>query len=443
MSGMVPGQGVRRRLNEIEYFNWCLDQPYNIVVMVRLAGRLAPDALRVALDKVQQRHPLLRANTVLDDHGDPWLDSAGVGPIPLDVRRREGDDDAGQVMDQELSQPFPMDAGGSSGACLARVVLLTPDGPDGTDSASSADMDGPSDLVISVQHVVTDGMSMLFLVRDLLGFLRDPDAAVEVLDVPASAAAILPPGAARRVARSPRPLRIALLLVRAYRRLRRIPDGAAPGDADGPVPVHSWRLTPEQTAALLARCRSEGVSVQTAVCTAFLPSHTLINSPVSLRARLAHPVGESVGLFVGTALIRARFDARQGFWSNARAFHRRFRRSLRNPFLVFRLCSPAVPREQVREFIAATTGLFDRRRPFGVTNLGSLDGRSLGLDGDGGLRVLSFDGRASGFTAASVLTVYTIGGRMHVNLRGTPAMSQEQNRVEGERAMALLLPAIG
>ncbi len=58
---------MRRELNEIEYLNWCFGQPYNIVISVRIRGNIPPDRLQSALDKAQQRHPLLKVNTILDE----------------------------------------------------------------------------------------------------------------------------------------------------------------------------------------------------------------------------------------------------------------------------------------------------------------------------------------------------------------------------------------
>jgi hypothetical protein len=424
----MEGGRVRRRLTEIEYFNWCVDQPYNIAVAVRLRGRLSPAGIRTALDKAQQRHPMLAVNTTLDALAAPWLDSDGVGTVPMEVLERTGDDDALRVLDVDLVRPFPMDATGPRDPLVRLTVLVPPDPDDAVD------------VVICAQHVVADGLSMLFLVRDLLRFLQDPDAGVEVLPAPASAAPILPVAVRHRVARSPRRLRAALALLRLYQRL---PWTAQPSATltQGSVPVHSWRLTADQTRSLLNACRAEGVSVQSALCTAFLPSYTAINSPVNLRGRLAREVGEAVGLYVGAAIVRARYADARGFWSNARAFHRRFRRALRDPFRVFRICSPAVPREELRDFGTAMMALIGRRRPLGVSNLGSLDGLGLDLDGDG-LRVESIHGGASGFTAATLLTTYTIGGTMRFHLRGTPDMTLAQTVAEAERAMALLLPAV-
>jgi hypothetical protein len=72
------------------------------------------------------------------------------------------------------------------------------------------------------------------------------------------------------------------------------------------------------------------VSVQSAICTAFLDGFSAIQMPVNLRSLLARPVGESVGVFVGAAAVKMKYRAARGFWGNARRFHRRLRRALRD-----------------------------------------------------------------------------------------------------------------
>jgi hypothetical protein len=136
---------------------------------------------------------------------------------------------------------------------------------------------------------------------------------------------------------------------------------------------------------------------------------------VSLRSLLARPVGESVGLFVGAAEVKLRYRARQGFWGNARRFHRRLRRALRNPFGVFSLFSKAVPAEAVRRLGPLLVKLASSSRPFGVTNLGELDGRGIRLQGKE-LKIESFFGAVSSIVEASVLTVYTIDGTLRLHL---------------------------
>jgi hypothetical protein len=419
---------MRRPLNEIEYFNWCIGQPYNMVVAVQLRGEVSAGQLREALDKVQQRHPLLGVNTEPGPGGLPWFSSEGVGAIPLTVVAPADPGDARALADRELGATFAWEQPSGPRLPLIRVALLLP-----RDAAQ------PCDLVITAQHVIADGLSMVFLVRDLLRFIEEPGAPVNVLDAPASATDILPAWVRRRIPHSPLRFRLVLWLARAYARLRFGRRPASPR----PTSRHhrSWQLTPEQTARLRARCRREGVSIQSAICTAFLSSFGAIHTPVSLRPFLARPVDEAVGLFVGSADLRMKYRRRRGFWQNARRFHRRLRRALRDPFAIFRLFSRAVPPDDVRRLGQLLVRITSIQRPFAVTNLGQLDAGGLVLGGPH-LSVQSFFGAVTGVIDSSVLTVYTIGGRMHLHLLATerePAPTSVRD--DGARAMEVLLDA--
>jgi hypothetical protein len=420
---------MRRELNEIEYFNWCFGQPYNMVVGVQIRGAVQPDRLRAALDKAQQRHPLLGVNTELGPAGIPWFSSQGVGVIPLTVVAQAQPDASAKLAESELVATFVMDQPSSARLPLLRVSLFLP-----RDAAQ------PTDLLFTVQHVIADGLSMVFLVRDLLRFMEHPDAPVVVLDAPASAADLLPAKVRSRIPTSPLRFTFALWLVEWYVRLRF--GGRAVAPKQLAQRQRSWELTPEQTERLRARCRREAVSIHSAICTAFSPGFGAIHTPVDLRSLLARPVGESLGNFVGAAEVKLKYRAARGFWNNARAFQRRLRKAQRDPFGIFRLFSKAVPVDMVRRLGPLLVRITSDQRPFAVTNLGELDGRGLQLQGRE-LKVESFFGAVTAIVDSSVLTVYTIGGRLRLHLLANElAASPSAIQDDAERAVMRLLDAV-
>lgn len=420
---------MRREFNEIEYLNWCLGQPYNMVAAVRVRGGLQPDLLRAALDKAQQRHPLLGVNTEVGPAGLPWFDSAGVGPIPLTVIDQADLDHAQTLAESELETPFAMDSAGASRLPLIRVTLLLP-----------RDSTQPADLVITVQHVIADGLSMVFLVRDLLHFMTEPGAPVAVLDAPARPDDVLPAKVRKRIPTSPLRFRVFLGLAQAYVRLR---FGRQAGRPHPQVQYHrSWELTVEQTNRLKERCHREAVSVQSAVCTAFLSGFSAVHIPVSLRSLLARPVGESVGLFVGAAQVKMPYRDTRGFWDNARRFQHRMRRALRDPFWLYRLFSKVVPVEMVKQLGPLLVAITSNQRPFAVTNLGQLDGKGVPLEGRT-LQIESFSGAVTGIVESSVLTAYTLGGRLRLHLLAAESAPVETRvRDDAERAVQRLIEAL-
>jgi len=415
-------------LNEIEYFNWCVGQPYNVVLAVHARGDLTPDRLRAALDKVQARHPLLRANTEIGRGGLPWFSSDGVGTIPIAVIEGAEPEEARRLAVRELDSTFDRDGGASPRPPLMRVSLVRP-----------LDRTQPIALVLTAQHVIADGLSMVFVFRDLLHFIDEPDSPVTVLDAPALADDLLPPAVRRGIPTSPLRCRLALALLTIYAWLR---FGRRRQPPARRAQHHlSWTLTPDETDRLRARCRRARVSIQSAICTAFLSGFSAIHTPVSLRPYLARPVGESVGMFVGAANVRMGLTASRGFWDNARRYHRRLRRALRNPFAIFRTFSKAVPVAEVKRFGELIVRILSKQRPIGITNLGVLDGEALQLRGRT-LTVESFFGGTTSIMNASVLMVYTIDGRMNLHLLASERDEADSSvRDDCARAVRTLLAA--
>lgn len=393
---------MRRELNEIEYLNWCFGQPYNIVICVRIRGNIPPDRLQSALDKAQQRHPLLKVNTILNEQDMPLFASEGVGAIPLKVINRTGEDQALRITEQELATPFDMNELLESPLPLMRVTLLRLQ-----NSAIE-----PADIIISAQHTISDGMSMVFLVRDLLYFMTNPKDPVTVLDVTASSEDVFPPNIRKRIPKSALKFKASLLFMKLYVKLKFRRGTQKPRTFAASSKIHSWQLTADQTEDLLARCKQERVSVQSALCTAFLTTFTAVNTPVNLRPQLALPVDEAFGLYAGAAVIKMKYDAKTDFWVNAREFHGKLRKSLQDPFYVFRLFSKRVPLKAMQEYFSLFADLISDQHPFAITNLGSLDKMGVGFQ-VADLRVESFFGGVSEVIDASVLTVYSIDGAMH------------------------------
>jgi hypothetical protein len=419
---------MRRELNEIEYLNWCVEQPYNMVVAVRVRGAVTPLELRSALDRAQRRHPLLGVNTEIGANRLPFFVSEGVGAIPLAVVESAEPEAARRLFDSELSARFERDGREQPRLPLIRVTLLVPKAADTA-----------VDLVFTVQHVIGDGLSLAYLVRDLLTFIEQPQGPIAVLDAPASAEDLLPPKVRRRLPRSAHFFNAVSWLAKAYSRLRA--SGAMSSVPS--VQCHRvWTLSVEQTARLRARCRQERVSLHAAVAAAFFSEFSWIHVPVNLRPFLARPVAESFGLFVGAAELRLAYQRQLGFWSNARRCQRRLQKALRDPFAVFRLFSKAVPFERVRELGPLLVKLAGKDRAFAITNLGDLDERGLAFHGTR-VSLESFYGAVSGIVKSNVLTVYTLGGAMSLYLLANESSTADcAIRDAAGRAVQLLLTAL-
>ena len=63
----------KRKLNEIEYLIWSFGQPNNMSMSVTIEGKLDKERLRAAMDKVQEKHPMLWAQLTTDEDQFPYF----------------------------------------------------------------------------------------------------------------------------------------------------------------------------------------------------------------------------------------------------------------------------------------------------------------------------------------------------------------------------------
>lgn len=301
---------MRRRLSPTERFMWAAGEalPVNIAVTGRIAGRTTPDLLREALSAVRQRHPLLAARIADPGRWQAWLTTDGVPDPELRVVEATTPDGWAHTVEEELQRPFDVRTGP-----LTRFVMV-----DAGDSF---------DLVGIYHHLVADGLSACFVLRDLLRWLADPTT--EMAPVLAAPADDLLPG--RRV--NPADLRTVARNLRGHGRSPR---------PSGPFAYVTWSLDATETSALISRCRAERTTVQAALCAAFAraladlghPSPASIATAVDLRRILRPSPGESVGLYASSFLLSVDSTACEDVWAVARGLRTDIFHHLRRDHLV-------------------------------------------------------------------------------------------------------------
>ena len=141
---------MERALADMERAFYLLDRGtrFNGVQVVSIQGPIEEPLLRLALDRLQARHPLLRVRLAGTDRTLRFTED-GAGPLPLTVVPRKGAAHWQAVAEVELNRPFAL-----TDDHLTRLTWLR-----GTDR---------SELVIAHHHVTADALSIVFAVRDLL-----------------------------------------------------------------------------------------------------------------------------------------------------------------------------------------------------------------------------------------------------------------------------------
>jgi hypothetical protein len=279
------GPEMHRKLGAFEHLLWLVDHwsPRHFVLAVRIEGaRIAEEDLRLALIQAQSRHPILRAAIRENGLGVPEFISSNA-PIPLRVVRRTHDSQWLHEVEMQLGIPFE-----HVNRPFLRVVLVQGE--------------AASELVVIVHHSIGDGVSAMFLVRDLLESMEGHrleelpagDAFEDRLpNVPANPSL-------------PHPT---------------LPTGSAVHRPQRPV-LQVFELAPDELSRMVEHSRAEGTTLQGVLLAALLlslPGDGTVQClcPINIRSLLPG-VKEDFGLYISSGMASLDRKAAPDFWSLAR-----------------------------------------------------------------------------------------------------------------------------
>ena len=290
---------VLRPLGSLEEFLWLIDQhrPVHFALAAQVQGATTVGGWRDALDLVQLRHPLL--SVCIEANGDcrPRF-RREAAPISLRVVQ---EDNVVQRWESEieLELSIPFDA---RQAPLVRAVLL-----------HEADQ---AVFILVAHHSVADGVSIAFVIRDVLQVLsRNPigllpllPAHEEILGVTRSDVAQVKPS---KESNSPPPGRPAAYLRKEDLRPR----------------IKALSLTPQLTGKLRERARQEGTTVHGALSSAAALAYWQTNpelreepvricSPTDTRKLLG--LGEDCAVLISARVVAVEPQASTAFWDIGR-----------------------------------------------------------------------------------------------------------------------------
>ncbi len=372
--------------------------------MIRIHGNFSTQELGKALDGIRARHSVLIPEV---DSGEPELSHFPIHEIESGTESTWH-----EIVKEELLNPFITQQGP-----FARFILLRLE-------------NHVSDLVGIFHHGKCDGMSAVYVARDVMRLLEEPASSLPAISSQPDRADLIP----RSVREDPRVRRqVAWFLFKIrlgimQRRLRSwlfpaASQNAEPDAASQRICILTETLTAEQTAALTARCKSEGTSVHAAVCVAWLRAFAELegrhswtrsaSSPVSMRERLSVP--ETSGIYLSMARTEVNCAPDRDFWDMAREFKRELNAATTDENLfLFRLSIDAVFSQiPQRDLKHALPILFDRPvdYDFSITNLGRVDV----LAKAGRLKVQAFHNLVNTSEHERTVCVNTFDGRLTWN----------------------------
>ena len=302
--------------------------PFSIVTLVaRIKGYVSGGMLKNAVDKVQKRHALLGVR--LRDDGDhtQWFTSEGVQKIPIQVVPRESENDWIRIHTEASKIPYEFETHPA-----IRFILVQ--------------SEDACDLIILCHHIICDGISLAYLARDLMLYLGDPVREVEVLPAPP---AITLDNLPSDVSQSSL---VKFIINRMNRKWAeenvffdqedyRILTGAYWDSFHHEL--FAIELSEEETSALVARCKKENVTVNSALTAAFCCAQSFVEGEQSyhetivvaanLRDRIPNLAGEGMGFYAGSVDLKFKYNHKRSFWENARKLHKNIQSKLTNKIL--------------------------------------------------------------------------------------------------------------
>ena len=288
-----------RPLGGLEHFFSLIDQhrPVHFAMAAQIEGPTAIPAWRTALDKMQERHPLLSVAIEMNDGHAPYFRTVGNVPIPLRVVPGLTVSNWETEVARELATPFALGQ-----APLARAVLMH-------GSFESV-------FILTTHHSIADGISSAYAIRDVLRALTGETLETLPLNPaqePLAYMSVQATDEAKGPSQPPVPDEGPLMTFRTI-------DNLSPK-------VEALRLTPEMTQALMERARKERTTVHGALCSALVlagrefsgswnPSPVRVLSPISLRKELG--IGEDCGVFLWAGTVSMNPRTLADFWDMAR-----------------------------------------------------------------------------------------------------------------------------
>lgn len=280
------------------------ETPLNCVFPVKIRGTVRAENLRIALAKIQQKHPLLRTRIKEDAAGYPhFVSSNNLEEIPVRVVERLGEEDWQQQSKIEWRKLFD-----GENLPLARVVWIK-----GTEV---------SDLLLVCPHCICDGTTFVALMSEMLQLMDHPEQALIPYPSFNSIEELLSSSFTSTPAKVLKTKAFAVLA-----KLFFLFKSAKNKHPKGEGYLLHWSLTEAETSSLAGACKDAGVTLHAALCVAFMEAFQLVRGskahgkvicPVDVRHFVTEIRKDAMFAFAPIAELSLSKEKGLGFWAKAK-----------------------------------------------------------------------------------------------------------------------------
>ena len=302
-----------------------LTSPFSYISLtVRINGSIEENAFRSAIEKVTTIYPILKTRVVWKGE-QQHLSTEGSEGVYIAEYTRKDEHSWFEALNIEQQRLTDITKGH-----LSKFILVR-----------SAEV---SEICVCIHHLISDGMSLVFVMDELLHHLDDPALEPkEPIKSPPANPEIYPESAS-----------IGKFTKWFLKRINKkwenekivfdIQDCLELWEAfwnKYDCKIELIELTKEQTSALIEVCRSENVTVNSTLLIAFYHARELawkttrkgkavIGSAVDTRDILRADLSRAVGLYAGGVTTKYQYNEKINFWDNVRKFHEVMTKSLKN-----------------------------------------------------------------------------------------------------------------
>jgi hypothetical protein len=238
---------IRRNLMMVERIMYVdPETAVNCVFTAKIKGNIPEENFRAALEKIQQKHPLLR--TRIDNNSEKYpffIEVKGIESIPLRIVERKTDEDWLQESETEWFRLFKDEK-----KPLAQLVWIK-----GNDV---------SEILWVLPHCICDGTSLVTMMTELLALLDDPAVELQPYEVFSSVDDFLPLDF--NMKKKKRKAHFYLVMARLFFLMQRKSKIRNLGTN---YVVH-WKLNSDTTAQITEKSKAHGVSVHALLCSSFM-----------------------------------------------------------------------------------------------------------------------------------------------------------------------------
>ncbi|GAA5089638.1 hypothetical protein GCM10023210_14700 [Chryseobacterium ginsengisoli] len=219
--------------------------PLNCVFTAKISGEIPEGNFKIALYKIQQKHPLLRSKIDKSEKYPIFVEEKDIETIPFRIVERKTDEDWLSESGKEWYRSFEDDK-----KPLAQIVWVKGE--------------NTSEILWVVPHCISDGTTGVTLMRELLSLLDDPNIELESYQAFSSIKDFLPTDL--NLKKQKRKARFYLMMARLFFLIQ---SKSKKRNLGGNYAIHR-KLNLETTAQIAKKCKDNGISVHALLCSAFM-----------------------------------------------------------------------------------------------------------------------------------------------------------------------------